>query len=184
MRLLPLLTLLPFMSVAAPATAQSPAAQCTTITDDAGRLACFDAAFAAAPLEAAANSVLFQSEQLIPARPTGRAPATITVSCDAGVLRVAFGFAGNTMSALGKDAGITWQFDLQAARSRTLPVNADNTAIMLDNTKDSLAFIDSVTGATILSVRVTPANSRSLNVRYRVDTFVDQVAPVRAACGL
>ena len=88
------------------------------------------------------------------------------------------------MSALGKDAGLTWQFDLQAARSRTLPVNADNTAVLLDNTPDSLAFIQSMAGATNLTLRVTPVNSRSLTVRYRVDALTDQVAPVLAACGV
>ncbi|MCY1560220.1 hypothetical protein D9M68_973340 [compost metagenome] len=100
------------------------------------------------------------------------------------MLSIAFAFADNTMSALGRDAGITWQFDLQAARSRTLPVNAENTAILLNNTADSLAFIQSVAGASNLTVRVTPVSSRSLNVRYRLDTFADQVTPVRAACGV
>lgn len=164
--------------------AQQTGLQCTTIADDAERLACFDAAFAAPAGEAGDTRIVFESEQLIPARPNGRRPATITVACDAGVLSVAFAFAGNTMSALGNDAGITWQFDLQAARSRTLPVNDENTAILLDNTRDALAFIQSLEGATNLTLRVTPVSSRSLSVRYRVDSFVDQVAPVRAACGV
>ncbi len=182
MRFLPVLVLLPLLSVSVPAAmAQPTGAQCTTIADAAERLACFDAAFAAPA--ATADSVVFESEQLIPARPNGRQPATITVSCDAGVLRVAFAFAGNTMSALGNDAGITWQFDLQAARTRTLPVNADNTAVVLDNNTDVLAFIQSVVGATNLTVRVTPVSSRSLTVRYRVGDFADRVAPVRSACG-
>lgn len=163
--------------------AQQTGAQCTAIADNAERLACFDAAFAA-PVAAASDSVVFESAQLIPARPNGRQPATITVSCDAGVLAVAFAFAGNLMSALGNDAGITWQFDLQATRSRTLSVNADNTAIVLDNTRDALAFIQSVEGATNLTVRVTPVSSRSLTVRYRVDEFAERVAPVLGACGV
>lgn len=185
MRVLSVLALLPLLSVSMPAVmAQETGAQCTAIADDAERLACFDTAFAALATTVAADSVVFESEQLIPARPNGRQPATITVSCDAGVLRVAFAFAGNTMSALGNDAGITWQFDLQAARSRTLPVNADNTAIVLDKTSDALAFIQSVVGATNLTVRVTPVNSRSLTVRYRVEDFAGSIAPVRAACGV
>ena len=163
--------------------AQSPGSQCTAIPDDAERLACFDAAFAAPAADTGDALVVLESEQLIPARPNGRQPATITVACEAGVLSVAFGFAGNTMSALGNDAGITWQFDLQAARSRTLPVNDENTAIVRDNTRDALAFIQSVEGATNLTVRVTPVSSRSLTVRYRIDTFAALVAPVRSACG-
>ncbi|WP_332700451.1 hypothetical protein [Devosia sp.] len=185
MRLLPVLALLPILFFSTPAVmAQQTGMQCTTIADNAERLACFDAAFAAPKSDAGGIQIVFESEQLIPARPNGRRPATITVACDAGVLSVAFAFAGNTMSALGRDAGITWQFDLQAARSRTLPVNGDNTAILLDNTSDALAFIQSLEGATNLTVRVTPVNSRSLSVRYRVDSFGDQVAPARAACGV
>lgn len=184
MKLLPVLALLPLLTIATPiAMAQSPGSQCTTIADDPERLACYDGAFAG-PEEVSAMSAVLQSEQLIPARPSGRQNATITVSCEAGVVRVAFAFAGNTMSPLGRDAGITWQFDLQAARSRTLPVDASNTAIVLDSTADSLAFIQSSAGATNLTVRVTPVNSRSLTVRYRVDTLAAQVAPVRAACGV
>jgi len=163
--------------------AQSAGSECISIAADEERLACFDAAFAAAPEAATAASVVFESQQLIPARPNGRAPATITVSCEAGNLQVAFGFAGNTMSALGNDAGITWQFDLQASRSRTQPVNADNTAILLDKSADSLAFVQSMAGATNLTVRVTPVNSRSLTVRYRVDDMPARIAPVLAACG-
>jgi len=183
-RLLPVLALLPLLGVSTPAvTAQPAGAECTTISGDAERLACFDAAFAVPVATATAESVVFESEQLIPARPTGRQAATITVSCETDTLRVAFAFAGNTMSALGRDAGITWQLDLQAARSRTLPVNAENTAIVLDNTRDALAFIQSLEGATNLTVRVTPVSSRSLTVRYRVDDFGQRVAPVVAACG-
>lgn len=185
MRFLPVLALLPLLSIPAPvAMAQTTGSQCTAIAADAERLACFDAAFAGPTAGTAGSQVVFESEQLIPARPNGRQPATITVACEAGALSVAFAFAGNTLSALGNDAGITWQFDLQAARSRTLAVNAANTAIVLDNTRDALAFLQSVEGATNLTVRVTPVSSRSLTVRYRVDTFADQVAPVREACGL
>lgn len=184
-KFLPVLALLPLLSIPVPAAlAQSAGLECVGIAADQERLACFDAAFEKPADGATAPSVVFESQQLIPARPNGRAPATITVSCETGTLQVAFAFAGNTMSALGNDAGITWQFDLQASRSRTLPVNAANTAIVLDKTADSVAFIQSMAGATNLTVRVTPVSSRSLTVRYRVDALAPQIAPVLAACGL
>jgi hypothetical protein len=106
----------------------------------------------------------------------------MTVACEEGRLSVAFAFAGNTLSALGNDAGITLQFDLQAARSRTLPVNASNTAVVIDDAREAEAFLAGLEGATNLTARVTPVNSRSLSVRFRVDEFEQQVAPVRAAC--
>jgi type VI secretion system protein VasI len=165
-----------------PAAAQS-GVQCAAIDQDSERLACYDELFRPNGQVPDAVSITLESEQLIPARPTGRAPATITVSCEADVLQVAFGFAGNTMSALGRDTGITLQYDLARARSSTLPVNADNTAILIDNTPDARTFLDGLAGATNLTVRVTPASTRSLSVRFRVDAFAQDVAPVAAACG-
>ena len=161
--------------------AQTPQ-QCAAIGGDSARLACYDNLFGTSVAAGEGLSVTLQSEQLIPARPSGRAPATITVSCEANVLQVAFGFAGNSMSALGNDSGITLQYDLQRARSSTLPVNAQNTAILIDNTREALEFLAGLEGATNLTVRVTPVNSRSLSVRFRVDTFDDEVAAVVAAC--
>lgn len=183
MKLLPLLTLLAIVAVPPwTAHAQSGLAECVALAGDAERLACYDDLFRTEGGQAAV-SVVIQSEQLIPARPTGRAPATMTIACDGGVLSIAFGFAGNTMSALGNDAGLTLQSDLQAARSRTLPVNEANTAILLDNTRDATAFLDALLGTTNLTARVTPVNSRSLSVRFRVDAIMERVEPVRAACG-
>jgi hypothetical protein len=108
----------------------------------------------------------------------------MTIACEAGNLTIAFAFAGNTMSALGRDAGLTLQNDLEQARSRTLPVDPTNTAILLDNTRDATAFLDGLTGVNNLTARVTPVNSRSLRVRFQVAGIGERVAPVRAACGV
>lgn len=164
----------------APAAAQTGQA-CAAIAADDERLACYDAIFRTGGMAADASIVL-QSEQMIPARPSGRAHATITVACTAGELGIAFAFAGNTMSALGNDAGITLQMDLQAARSRTLRVNAANNALLIEDSVDAAAFLDMLEGATYLTLRVTPVNSRSLTVRFRVDAIETEVEPVRAAC--
>jgi len=174
------LAVLGSLAFTATASAQS-GNQCSSIVADGERLACYDSVFRNGPSEAAL-SVTFNSEQLIPARPSGRMPATMTISCEAGNLTVAFAYAGNTMSALGRDAGLTTQVDLQAARSRTLNVDPTNTAVVIDNTADSLAFLDSLQGSNNLTTRVTPANSRSLSVRFSLAGVLEQVEPVRAAC--
>jgi len=184
-KLLTALALLPLFAAPVPvALAQTGVSQCVLIAADVERLACYDGLFRDTQASQAGLSVSLQSEQLIPAWPSGRGSATMVVSCAADVLTVAFTFAGNTMSALGRDAGITLQYDLQARRSRTLPVNADNTAVLLDNSRDSAEFLDGLAGATNLTVRVTPVNLRSLSVRFRVDTFMPAVNQVRAACGV
>ncbi|SFV36215.1 type VI secretion system protein VasI [Devosia crocina] len=169
------------MTMVIPAMGQT-GGQCAAIGSDTERLACYDRVFRDGAAASEALSVSFESEQLIPARPSGRAPATMTISCSAGTLGVAFAYAGNTMSALGRDAGITWQVDLQAARSRTLPVNDTNTALLLDNTPDSLDFLGMLVGGNNLTTRVTPVNSRSLSVRFNLAGVLEAVEPVRAAC--
>ncbi|HTN63363.1 MAG TPA: invasion associated locus B family protein [Devosia sp.] len=180
MKVLPVLALLflPLLPANA-AFAQASGAACAAIDDDPERLACYDGVFRAAPVEPA-NSVTFNSEQLIPAKPSGRQPAVITVACDAGVLSVKFAFAGNTMSPIGGDTGITLQLDLQAARSMTLPIADNNTALVID--RNAEAFLDSLRGANNLTVRVTPVSSRSLSVRFKLDGVVEAIAPVQAAC--
>ncbi len=165
---------------AGPALAQS-GAQCAAVDDDAARLACYDDLFRNSGSAEPSGAVVFESEQLIPARPSGRAPATITVSCEANGLQIAFGFAGNTLSSLGNDVGLTLQYDL-SRRSSTLPVNDANTAVLIDNSRDARAFIDSLAGVTNLTVRVTPASARTLSVRFRVDEFAQSVAPVVESC--
>lgn len=164
------------------ATMAQSGAQCAAIAGNAERLACYDGVFrsGAAPASALAASV--ESEQLIPAQPSGRAPATVTVSCEAGTLSVAFAFAGNTLSALGRDAGLTLQSDLQQARSRTLLVNADNTALVIDAPGEAAAFLNSLVGTSNLTARVTPVNARSLRVRFDAQAILEAAAPVRAAC--
>lgn len=180
LKLLPVLSLLllPLLP-ATPVFAQANGATCAAIADDPERLACYDDVFRGVPVDAA-NSVTFNSEQLIPARPSGRQPAVMTVACAAGALSVKFAFAGNTMSAIGNDAGITLQLDLQTTRSRTLPTADNNTALVI--TRDAGAFLDSLEGASNLTVRVTPVSSRSLSVRFRVENLDTAVAPIRAAC--
>lgn len=175
------LAILGSVAMVGPALGQS-GAQCAAIPTDGERLACYDGIFRNGTAAGEGLSVTFNSEQLIPARPSGRMPATMTISCEAGNLTVAFAYAGNTMSALGRDAGLTTQVDLQAARSRTLSVDTTNTAVVIDNTRDSLAFLDSLQGANNLTTRVTPANSRSLSVRFSLAGVLEQVEPVRAAC--
>lgn len=159
-----------------------PGTTCAGIDADADRLACYDALFPPTGTSPNADAVVFTSEQLIPARPTGRAPATMTVSCADGNLTIAFSFAGHTLSATGRDSGITLQADVQAARTTVLPVSPDNTAMLITGSGAAAAFLDTLEGATNLTVRTTPFSYRSLSVRFRIDDAAAKVAPVRAAC--
>lgn len=179
-RVFAVLALPMLLAMAGPIQAQT-GAQCAAIDDDSARLICYDDLFRNQPEAENAASVTFESEQLIPARPSGRGPATIIVSCEPNGLQVAFGFAGNTLSSLGNDVGLTLQYDL-TRRSSTLPVSEANTSVLIDNTRDALAFIDNLAGVDNLTVRITPTSTRTLSVRFQVEDFADRAAPVVASC--
>src|SRR6218665_509606 len=94
-----------------PAVARESGQSCAPLSDDAARLACYDAIFRdTAPVEPVEQLVL-DSERLIPARPTGREPATFTIACDGAAPSVRFAFAGQLVSATGDIAPITFQVD-------------------------------------------------------------------------
>ncbi len=176
---LPLL-LLAGLAPAGPALAQSSPEACAALNDDMERLACYDAIFRqdAAPGE----TVIIESERLIPARPTGRGPATMTVACEAAEVVVSFAFAGHFVSNSGDIAPVTFQVDLSATSVRTLRANADNTSLSFAPGTESQSFLDSLEGGTNLRVRMTPVRQRSLTVDFRLPDHAEAIGAVRAGC--
>lgn len=104
------------------------------------------------------------------------------VACQADGLVVRFSFAGNVLSLTGSNVGISLQRDLSRATALTLPTSANNTELIMRGTPQVTAFLASLQGANNLTARLTPASSRSLNVRFRVSDIATRVAPVLAAC--
>ncbi len=155
---------------------------CALIIGGAERLACYDAIFRTSIPPDGAASVRIESEQSIPARPTGREPATMVIACEAGQLSVEFSFARQFLSATSDNAPLSFQVDLGGNTVRNLPVSADNTAAGFPNTTASAAFLDTLEGGTTLRVRVTPVRQRSLTVEFRMRDHADAIAAVREAC--
>jgi len=181
-RVLAILAALPALLLGAtPASSQTDGASCAAIANDTERLACYDSVFRAGS-GADAQAVVIQSQQLIPAVPSGRGNATMTIACEAGELVVRFGFAGNVLAPTGSNTGISLQRDLLRAQAMILPPNENGTELLIRGNDQVVGFLNSLEGITNLGARVTPASSRSLNVRFRVDAVPQQVAPVIAAC--
>lgn len=168
--------------VVAPAHAQETGASCAQIQDDGERLACYDKVFRSDEPPLGGSAVTIQSERLIPALPTGRKPAEMVVSCDAGMLTVQFRFAGQLVSATGDIAPVTLQVDQNATAVRTLSASPDNAAVGFWTTEESSVFLNSLAGGTTLKVRMTPLRQRSLTVDFRVAEHRDAVEAVRDAC--
>jgi hypothetical protein len=166
---------------AQPAAAQSTPQACAAIADDGERLACYDAIFATTGT-VDPDAVLLSSEQLIPQRPTGRAPATMSVACVSGQPQVTFGFAGQLVSATGDIAPVTFQIDQFGTSVRTLSADAANVALSFAPGRDSNAFLDSLAGGTNLRVRMTPVRQRSLTIDFRLPGIIDDIEALRANC--
>lgn len=166
---------------ALPVAAQAPGEACAAIADDAERLACYDAIFRSAG-NVPSDDLTIESERLIPARPTGRQPATMTIACETDGLRVSFAFAGQLVSNTGDIAPVTFQVDQNATIVRTLRASADNQSLSFAAGSESTAFLDSLAGGTNLRVRVTPVRQRSLAVDFRLPERAAEIGALRESC--
>jgi type VI secretion system protein VasI len=178
---------LSFLALALPAHAQDTGETCAAIAADAERLACYDAIFRA-PIDGpvietpAASEVLITSEQLIPARPVGRAPAEMVIACVEGQIGVRFAFANQLLSSTSDNVGVTLQVDLGGNIVRNLPVDDENLSASFATAADANVFLETLEGARSLRVRITPVRQRSLTVDFRLADFRDEIGAVRAAC--
>lgn len=170
-------------TAAVPSLAQQTGADCAEIAGDTERLACYDKLFRGPPEDApAAETVTLQSARLIPAAPSGREPATLTIACEEGAPRVRFSFAGQFVSATGDIAPLTMQVDQNATVVRTMAASADNRSLTFSNARDTEIFLDSLAGGSNLRVRVTPVRQRSLTVDFRVGQVLPAIADLRENC--
>lgn len=168
--------------MAMPAAAQESGQSCSIVTDDTERLACYDAIFRDGLPAGEAGGVTLSSERLIPARPSGRQPATLTISCDAGAPVVRFGFANQLISGTGDITPVTFQVDQGVTQVRTLGASTDNTSLSFTTARETAAFLDTLNGGSNLKVRVTPIGLRSLTVDFKLSTVLGEIGALRESC--
>ena len=172
------------VAAAAPSTAQDSGAGCAAIAADDQRLACYDSVFRAAGGSAPEiEPVVLESERLIPAAPSGRGLATLTIACAADGPVARFAFAGQPVSVTGDIAPMTMQVDQAATVVRTMAASEDNRSLIFSNARDTETFFDSLVGGTNLRVRVTPVRQRSLTVDFRLAPVLPEIISLRERCG-
>jgi hypothetical protein len=170
-------------TAAVPSLAQQTGADCAEIAGDAERLACYDRLFRGTAEDApAAEAVALESERLIPAAPSGREPATLTIACEEGAPSVHFAFAGQPVSITGDIAPLTMQVDQNATIVRTMAASDDNQSLSFASARDTTTFLNSLVGGTNLRVRVTPVRQRSLTVDFRIGEALPAIAELRENC--
>src|SRR5690606_36495853 len=129
------------------------------------------------------DAIVVNSQQLIPARPSGREPATMVVSCEAGQMVVSFAFASQFVSNTGDISPMTYQVDSAATLVRTMRANESNTELRFASSREAESFLDGLVGGTNVKVRMTPVRQRSLTVDFRIDRIFPKIEALRAGCG-
>jgi len=193
-------------ALASPALAQVTPERCALIGGATERLACYDSIFRTdtppAGQEAEAINLwttgieiseidgtetvyaTIPSEQLIPARPTGRALARMTVLCTNEVTTLQFTFAGQFMGTENSNsAPITTQFDRNPPQTQSQPLSQDRTAIGFFQSAQAIGFAGQLMDAERLLVRATPLGQRSVTVSFVLEGIAEALAPVAEACG-
>jgi type VI secretion system protein VasI len=165
-----------------PASAQAVGADCVALPTDAERLACFEQLYAQSESPATIEPLVVQSEHPIPAAPSGRENATMTIACETDLLTVRFRFAGQVLTPNGSRTGIGLQRDLRADQIVSLPPSSDGEELLITG-PDAGTFLRSLQGVTMLTVRVTPFSYRPLLVRFRVADLQAQFTPLIDTCG-
>lgn len=168
--------------LAAPVQGQETGESCAVIAADAARLACYDGIFRTDVPVAPEGGLSYQSERLIPARPSGREPATLAVACVDGQPQVSFGFAGQLMSQTGDIAPLTLQVDQRQTQVRTMQSTDGNTSLTFGSVRETQAFLNSLAGGRSLEVRVTPVGQRSLTVNFRLAEALAEISGLRDSC--
>ena len=167
-----------------PAAGQETGESCAAIADDAARLACYDDIFRADdPAPAPGSELVFTSERMIPARPSGREAATFALACGPEGPEVRFGFANQLVSATGDIAPVTLQVDQGPTTVRTMTASEDNISLSFASAQETASFLDSLSGGDLLRVRMTPVRQRSVNVTFRLEEAVPQIEALRETCG-
>jgi type VI secretion system protein VasI len=170
------------MVLVAPASGQETGESCGAIGNDTQRLACYDGIFRSVSGDAPA-ALTFDSERLIPARPSGREPATMTIACVASAPVVSFSFANQLVSGTADIAPVTLQVDQGPTQVRTMRSSPDNLSLTFANARESELFFDSLLGGERLRVRMTPVRQRSVNITFRLQEAVPQIEALRDSCG-
>lgn len=166
-----------------PATGQETGESCAAIADDAARLACYDSVFRGdAPPTTPPDGLVFESERMIPARPSGRAAATFAVACGPEGPEVRFGFANQLVSATSDIAPVTLQVDQGPTTVRTMAASEDNASLTFASAQETTTFLDSLSGGALLRVRMTPVRQRSVNITFRLQEAVPQIEGLRESC--
>lgn len=187
-----------------PAAAWADAAQCTAITDDTARLACYDRETGrrAAPQTSAApgewsrqsapsllaghtNHVIsLSSEATISCRWSSPRPVKLNIRCKDNVTAIGFETGCYMTSSQYRSYGyVTYQLDEQRPRIAHMVASPDNHALGFWSGDAAIPYIRELLGRSRLSVRMTPYAEDPIAASFDLRNLEEAIKPVRQECG-
>lgn len=172
------------VAFSAPLQAQQPppaaVSACAALTNDGARLACYDGLFRGEAEET--TSLVIRSEQQILARPSGRDYATMTLICEDGSPRLEFAFAGNPLSSIGSNIGISVKRDLRSGSALSLAPSSGGLSAVMTSPRDLASFVQSLEGIAALTVESRTTDYRSVSARFQIGPRQGEMAATLASC--
>ncbi|MDR5857933.1 hypothetical protein FZZ93_02510 [Halomonas eurihalina] len=181
------------------ASTASAAEDCTDISNDERRLACYDAEYRSSstvtntsswmvntktsPIDDSV-SVYLRSDSKEPIRDRlGRKrDAQLWIRCVENTTSMIFQFADHHMADLNQYGKVTLRIDDQKARTMRLSESTDNKALGLWNGGNSIPVIKRMFGHDTLTVRATPYSQSPITTQFPITGLEDAIQPLREAC--
>lgn len=172
-------------------------AACAGISDDAERLACYDAAWrpaAQAPagwqlresVSAWDGSPDLRASRLAVAPHTDRfgAPvrASLNLACREGALAVWVHFGGAYLDERDGGNRMSYRLDEEAPRAREFQVSRDRRSLGAFTDRGARLLLAELEGHDRLVVRATPFRTRTVTAAFELTGMAEPLARVRAAC--
>jgi type VI secretion system protein VasI len=187
-----------FVLLAVSSTAYS-ADECTVLSDNQKRLACYDMKYR--PVAKTENvgqwkvssevskiddsSSVFMyvySDENVDKRIGGSDKAMLTVRCMEHKTSVIINLAGNFLADVGGYGEVTYRLDNQKAVKRSFSASTNNEALGLWSSADSIPVIKSMFDRDTMIVRLTPFNQSAETVTFPIAGLKAAIDPLRKSC--
>lgn len=190
--------LLPVLLAVSPAAFS--ADECTSISDNQKRLACYDMKYK--PVETTeragkwrvskevskiddSQSVYLQvsSNEKIIKRSGGSDTATLIISCRERKTSLIIILAGEFLADVGGFGDVTYRIDNQKAKTQSFRASTDHEALGLWSGGESTPLIKALFDHDVMIVRATPYNQSPETLTFPISGLKAAIDPLRKACG-
>lgn len=176
------------------------AEECTSLSDNQKRLACYDMKYK--PVETTeiagkwlvskevsklddSQSVYLQvrSNEKIIKRSGGSDTATLMIGCRERKTSLIIILAGEFLADVGGFGSVTYRIDNQKAKTQSFSASTDHEALGLWSGGESIPLIKALFDHNVMIVRATPYNQSPETLTFPISGLKSVIDPLRKACG-